>query len=153
MDTLSKVWFDSEKHKEKRHISWEEYCGLINEICDKIKEKNAKYKYITGIPRGGSVAALLMSYILDVPYMDYANCVFYSILSEDPITVSGGLIVDDLIDSGKTLSGISDSIASSNTDIAILIKKHPCDIDIRYKYCAVTVPRDLWIVFPYETEV
>ena len=80
---------------EKIYISWEHYTRLIDKV---ITENNlSQYQYIYGIPRGGLIVALLLSYKTNMPLI-----YDYQIISNEHR--SKVLVVDDIVDSGMTRS-------------------------------------------------
>ena len=76
--------------KKVRKISFEEYDNAISLLAQKIKASGKKYQGIYGIPRGGYYPAIQLSNILGIPAVT------------SPI--SGVLVVDDIMDSGATLT-------------------------------------------------
>ncbi len=83
---------------------------------------------VYGVPQGGAVPAVMVAAALDVPVVDAP-------------TTSGILVVDDLVDSGRTLSRYADLWPVD----ALWRKPHsPPDLapDAR--------PVDAWVVFPWE---
>jgi len=69
----------------------------IEKICEIIIDNNWDLKYIYGPPRGGCIIAVFLSHKLNLKYL--------SNLNEKHIP-SQTLIVDDVADTGKTLSEI-----------------------------------------------
>ena len=76
--------------KKTRKITFEEYDNAISLLAQKIKASGKKYQGIYGIPRGGYYPAIQLSNILGIPAVT------------SPI--SGVLVVDDIMDSGATLT-------------------------------------------------
>ena len=76
--------------KKTRKITFEEYDNAISLLAQKIKASGKKYTAVYGIPRGGYYPAIQLSNILGIPAVT------------SPI--SGVLIVDDIMDSGATLT-------------------------------------------------
>lgn len=76
--------------KKTRKITFEEYDNAISLLAQKIKASGKKYTAVCGIPRGGYYPAIQLSNILGIPAVT------------SPI--SGVLIVDDIMDSGATLT-------------------------------------------------
>jgi GTP cyclohydrolase I len=103
----------------------DQYCL---KLADKINRKGQTYEGIFPIPMGGYPVAIKLSKLLDIPIVDYMN----------PIV----LIVDDLIDSGRTLSKYPD-----DCDTAVLFAKNKKYLEVNYY--AETL--NDWIVFPWET--
>ena len=76
--------------KKTRKITFEEYDNAISLLAQKIKALGKKYTAVYGIPRGGYYPAIQLSNILGIPAIT------------SPI--SGVLVVDDIMDSGATLT-------------------------------------------------
>lgn len=76
--------------KKTRKITFEEYDNAISLLAQKIKASGKKYTAVCGIPRGGYYPAIQLSNILGIPAVT------------SPI--SGVLVVDDIMDSGATLT-------------------------------------------------
>ena len=75
----------------KRYLSWKDVEDLIDILHSNIIESNLKFDKIYGISRGGLIPAVLLSHKMGVPLTNYAY-------------TKNTLIVDDICDSGKTLT-------------------------------------------------
>ncbi|MFH1193709.1 MAG: hypothetical protein V1661_01805 [bacterium] len=117
---------------EMKKYSWK----MFDSDCEKIAErlKNANYKNIFGIPRGGLMVAIRLSYFLSIPL----------ILETEKIEKET-LVMDDICDSGKTILKLRDLLGFMPDFISIFNKGQPYPI----YYCRDT---DEWVVFPWETE-
>ena len=76
--------------KKTRKITFEEYDNAISLLAQRIKASGKKYTAVCGIPRGGYYPAIQLSNILGIPVVT------------SPI--GGVLVVDDIMDSGATLT-------------------------------------------------
>ena len=76
--------------KKVRKITFEEYDNAISLLAQRIKASGKKYTAVYGIPRGGYYPAIQLSNILGIPVVT------------SPI--GGVLVVDDIMDSGATLT-------------------------------------------------
>lgn len=113
------------KMTEKQLITYEKLQQDTHTLAKKINKDH--YTGVYGIPRGGVPVAILLAGHLGLPLVDS--------ISDDT------LVVDDLVDSGKTLE-----IYSKSNDTAVLyVKSHSPDIAT---YSVETI--DGWIEFPYE---
>lgn len=114
-------------------VSWEDYLTYINRLALCIQRDSANlgitYSHIYGIPRGGLIPAVIISHILEIPLVDTINAVICKTL----------LIVDDLVDSGETLS-------SYNCDTAVIFKNVSSSTEPTYW---VSLFEGV-IIFPYE---
>ena len=104
---------------------------LVTELAQRIKAKRKRYKNIYAIPRGGHIIGLLLSDKLGIPME----------LDEKDIKPNT-LIVDDLVDSGKTISKYKQN------DTAVIFVKNGKGKKVTY-YVDET---DDWIQFPDEKD-
>lgn len=81
---------------EKTYLSWNDVSLLIETLCDEIKQSPITPLYITGLPRGGVIPAIIISHRLGIPYINVENIKKYS--SQDV------LVIDDIADTGETLN-------------------------------------------------
>lgn len=132
---------------DKIILTWEDVERLVDRIVDNI---DFPVKKIVGVSRGGLIPGVLLSHKLDVPFepvlwqtRDGSECDIYVLVtSNDPET----LVIDDLIDSGRTLHELK-HYASDCKFGALFNKKDDIELDI----CGdnlYNVPN--WIVFPWE---
>lgn len=94
-------------------ISWEEITDWISKLATSIKDKN--YSGIYGIPRGGLILAILLSYKTGLPMLQAPcqNC----------------LVVDDDASTGLTLLPYY-----NRYDIALMYKNPDCKLKPTYLY-------------------
>lgn len=102
---------------------------LVDLLASKINKKD--FKNVYGIPRGGYAVAIELGKALKLP-----------VITDEAEITKGTLIVDDLIDSGKTLS------AYPKNKKAVLFVKHGKEKKVDY-YGAIA---DDWVKFPDEPE-
>lgn len=103
----------------KKFFSYENTKKAINKLAKLIKKSRRKYSGIYGVPKGGIPVALMLSNILKLPILD--NCKNSSIL-----------VVDEIIDSGKTRKKYPDNDFAcihqrSNINIATYFVEHTDD--------------------------
>lgn len=118
----------------KEYITWKQIDEAVDIVYNKIPNdiKNS-LRGIYGIPRGGLVAAVMLSHKLNIPIFDSPRV--------RPI-----LIVDDIADTGGTLTPFKDT---NDVYIATLF----------YHVQSITIPNywaftksDRWQVYPWETK-
>ena len=145
MEIASKINGQIKKEKEKEAIAmpregtvvtmdWSDYEAGIETLAWKLKQHQFMYKDmllggIYGIPRGGLVAAVLLSHITGIP------------LHLEPWHNS--LILDDIADTGLTLSPYTACATA-----AILVRE---DCAVQPWLSAGGVAKNIHIKFPYET--
>jgi GTP cyclohydrolase I len=115
------------KMSEKTLITYERLQQDAHTLAKKLNKDN--YTGIYGIPRGGVPVAVFLSMHLGLPLVDT--------ISEDT------LIVDDLVDSGKTIEQYR-----GKNDVAVLYRKSHSPIEGDDLFIVDTI--DAWIEFPYE---
>lgn len=119
----------------RKYYTWDDIYEMLDIIYDKVKDKG--FKYVTGIPRGGLIPAVLFSHrfnefeFMERPSNHYNNL----------------LIFDDIADTGHTLEKIKPNFP--NPSFATLHYKEMCTVEP--DYYAKYIPIDYgWIVYPWE---
>ena len=123
---------------EKKLYDWD----WIEEQIDKIGEKLEAFEkpqFITGVPRGGLIPAVLMSHKFDIPYIGL----------EAAKTLPGDLkkkilVIDDIADSGNTLA----QIQRHNFRTATLARRYSSSFTPTIT--GTDILDDHWLVFPWE---
>ena len=116
------------------YISWNDIDALIDNLVYQIKKSKQEYTSIYGISRGGLIPAVLLSHRLNLPVIDKITTYDRTIL-----------VVDDIADSGKTLS----QFMYHNYIAVLFCRQHTSQVIP--KYIGKSITHDKWIVFPWET--
>jgi len=119
---------------EKVYLTWDNIDNLVDKLANEISQYPRPPLYITGLPRGGLIPAVMLSHKLNIPFVNVSM-----IRSLPAIDM---LVVDDIADSGKTL---------------LKYKKYSTAV-LHYKSQSIAVPtyyaeeveNNLWIVYPFE---
>lgn len=155
---------------KKRYIDCKESEGLVANIIRHLQKENIQIKAVVGIVRGGLTPAVMLSHYFDVPLytIDYSlrdrndaqefGPDDSNMLSQAHLqTEKGGhvLVVDDINDSGDTLTAIKDFVDGeyfSKTFLyATLLEKCTSRFDCDYYgELLIDAACDDWIVFPWE---
>ncbi len=120
----------------KEFYEWADFEKDSQLLAGRIKESGQKFTRIYGIPRGGLMPAVCLSHLLSLPLITDTNKI-------TPWT----LVVDDIVDTGKTLLLFKRKIPFKNLPIASLY----------YYKKSVIVPqfwireKTKWVIFPWET--
>lgn len=144
-------------HTYITHPSWDAIDQLINDLYHQIKAKGVNYTTLIGLSRGGLIAAVKLSHLLDIPLTpvcyssksgagdDKNHSNVLPILTDESV-----LIVDDIMDSGLTVHELVDFYANHNyVDTATLYFKESSCIAPTFK--GITIPHDSpFIYFPWE---
>jgi GTP cyclohydrolase I len=114
---------------EKEILDWEHFKTECIVLGNMIRKEGKEYKNIYPILRAGSYVALVLSKMLDLPLISHLDK-----------TDNGTLVVDDIVDSGRTLEQYKDY------DTAVLHIKDHAKTQPTYYVRAV----DKWIEYPWE---
>ena len=118
---------------KKVYLSWDDVNELLDSIHSQVKNR---VQYVTGIPRGGTILAILYSHRFDTEYMNYISPHYPDLL-----------VLDDIADSGTTLKEALDKYPE------------PIYATLHYKEGSIVKPevfgkhigKDFgWIVYPWE---
>ncbi len=112
----------------KIYYTWEQFDVQVEQLADQIKNADCDFTGIYGIPKGGIPVAVALSRLLSLPLVVETEI--------DECT----LIVDDLVDSGNTIS----RFAGTNHVATLQIKSHSPVPDFWVEKV------DGWIVYPWE---
>lgn len=126
---------------QKRIITYQEFGNLLDQLVNKLKD--LKFDYIYGIPRGGLPIAVHLSHHLDVELIDYWTLKWNNQLNKRI------LLVDDIVDTGKTINILRNELSLESNmiiTVAALFKRPKID---NIKMYVESTPD--WIVFPFET--
>jgi hypoxanthine phosphoribosyltransferase len=158
----------------KQIITFDEYTGLVQDICRQITLSNWRPEYIVGITRGGLFPAVMISQYfgipmqsLDVSLRDHTMTVSNCGMSEDAWANKPILIVDDINDTGATLNWIMNDwqdscmpsddrwnfVWGNNVKFAVVVDNlgSECKADMDFVGFEVNkLEKDVWIEFPYE---
>ncbi len=149
----------------KKHYSWEEYYSLINNLAEQIRPKveSNEINQILALARGGNIIGDALSRIFNLPlaimftasynkdHQQSSLIIGDSIAKQYNILNDKILIVDDLVDSGKTLETIKlhiENTTGNKAYSAAIWKKTTCEIFTDY-YVTTMLPNE-WIVQPFE---
>ena len=117
------------KVENKFILSWNDVETLVKELCIKIITELPNIDSVHGIARGGLIPAVMVSHMLDLPYVDLVG----------PNT----LVIDDIADSGLTLE------KAPGVYTAVLhYKSHTSSF--KPNIWAEEHKGDEWVVYPFE---
>ena len=121
---------------EKVYLTWNDINSLVDKLANEVSQAPVPPRYITGLPRGGLIPAVMLSHKLNIPFVNI------SLIRALPAVDM--LIVDDIADSGETLEQY---------------KRYPTAV-LHYKLQSEHIPTFFateiddtdWIVYPWERE-
>ena len=123
---------------QKKIYSWDWVESQLQVIGEKL-ESIEKPQFVTGVPRGGLIPAVLISHKFDIPYIGL----------EAAKTLPGKLkkrvlVLDDISDSGNTLT----QLRRHNFITATLATRY--STEYLPTYTGTFIQDDHWLVFPWE---
>ena len=109
-----------------------------------------KFTHVYGPPRGGLPIAVHLSHHLNLEYVDNLDILF-----DDVITNANILIVDDIVDTGRTMLDIKfilDNIIEINPTVQykLMAINYKSRADIKPELFYQEVDNDTWVVYPWE---
>ena len=116
-----------------REYTWQQFEADCNVIAAWAEEQ--RFMNVFGIPRGGMVIAVVLSYLLDIPLL----------LGVDEIS-RHTLVVDDLSDTGETFALLEKRLGFRPRVAALFFEKKT-----RWMPEFTAHEKSDWIKFPWET--
>lgn len=148
-------------HEKGFHVSWDQIHRDSRALAWRMDGKgplDGNWKAIVAVTRGGMAPAMIMARELDVRVVDTISVKSYDNQSQADATVlkapdaelmgdgTGILIVDDLVDSGKTLELIRAAYPKAHFATVYAKPKGKPQVD---SYIT-EVSQDTWIFFPWD---
>jgi xanthine phosphoribosyltransferase len=148
-------------HEKGFHVSWDQIHRDARALAWRLDGKGpdgGAWRAVVGITRGGLVPAMIVSRELDIRVVDTISVKSYSHQTQANVRVikspqaelmgdgTGILIVDDLVDSGKTLEVVRKLYP--NAHFATVYAK-PSGKPMVDSYIT-EVSQDTWIFFPWD---
>jgi xanthine phosphoribosyltransferase len=149
-------------HEKGFHVSWDQIHRDARALAWRLDGKgpdNGAWKAVVGITRGGLVPAMIVSRELDIRVVDTISVKSYNHQSQSVSAVvtkapqadlmgdgTGILIVDDLVDSGKTLELVRNLYPKAHFATVYAKPKGKPMVD---SYIT-EVSQDTWIFFPWD---
>ncbi len=148
-------------HEKGFHVSWDQLHRDARALAWRLDGKgpdNGDWKAVVAITRGGMAPAMIVARELDIRRVDTISIKSYDHQSQSAAQViktpdmdmmgdgTGVLVVDDLVDTGKTLDVVKDLMPAAH--IATVYAK-PMGHD-RVDTYITEVSQDTWIFFPWD---
>jgi len=152
---------NAENKLEFKIPSWNQTYRSLLKLAENVRKSGFKPDVIVGVSRGGWIPARIMSDLLETPKLANVTAEFYVGIAETktepvitqpvsfPVRRRKVLVVDDLVDTGKSLKLVNSHLKSqgaSEVRIATIYRK-PWSVTVPHYYIEETC---CWIVFPWE---
>lgn len=121
---------------EKIYITWEDIEEYLNAVIEDIKKRGLKPTGVYGLPRGGLIYAIWLSYKLDLPLLMNA--------AKDCI------IIDDIADTGRSLYHFGETNRTQFNEYYITTMYYVSDSLVKPDFYYKEKKAGDWIVYPYE---
>jgi hypoxanthine phosphoribosyltransferase len=149
------------------YVSWEEYHGLIEQLALSIHESGWRFDSLLALARGGLRVGDVISRIYDMPLAILAASSYRAAAGTQQgkldigefITMTGGsltgnlLLIDDLVDSGVTLTRVIDHLHErypSITEVRTGVLWFKASSTFEPDYYVHHLPTNPWIHQPFE---
>jgi len=141
------------------HVSWLDFHRDTRRLSEHFKEDPEQWKGIIAITRGGLVPAAIMARELNIRFIDticissYDNNesqadlqILKTLNGENKEDGKGLIVLDDLVDSGRTLRTVRTMLPKAHY-AAVYAKPKGKDILDTF---GIEVEQSTWLVFPWE---
>ena len=143
------------------HISWDQIHRDSRALAWRLEEKgpnNGNWSAVVAITRGGMVPAMIIARELNIRVVETISVKSYDHQSQSEAQIlkapdeqlmnngTGILIIDDLVDSGRTLEIVRDAYPNAHY-ATIYAKPKGCPMVDSY---ITEVSQDTWIFFPWD---
>lgn len=136
-------------------LSWEEFSRDTEALIEPLREKGP-WKGVIAIARGGLVPAAILANKLDIRKVDTMSIASYNERNRGDLKVlkgsaipgegEGWLVIDDLVDSGRTLEHVRKVFPKAYYAVVYAKPSGLPKVDTHVK----KVAQDTWVIFPWE---
>ena len=149
---------------EKEILTWEGFGTATRELAQTIVDSGFEPEIVIAVARGGMIPGGALTYALGVKLTDAINVEFYTDIAQtlpDPVllaplldteSIRGKrlLVVDDVVDSGRTMELVINLLRNHGVDVrsAVLYTKPTTVVLPDYSWRST----DRWIAFPWSAD-
>jgi len=133
---------------EIEKYSWDQYQTDIVSLSQWIKASGREFECIVGLARGGLIPAVQLSHELNLPLITLTYQTRDGTMKDSKPIPANALIVDDINDTGKTLSEVTKLCEGKYTTVVLYDNDESefnVDFWMRKNY-------NKWISFPWENK-
>ena len=145
-----------ERYKRNYPVSWDQLHRDTKALSWRLHDLNKTWKGIVTITRGGLVPAAVIARELGIHYIDTVCVKSYDFKEQGEMQIlkkiddSGEdlLIIDDLVDTGKTARVVKDMLPNAYFATVYAKPEGKPLVDLY----VTEVSQDTWILFPWDSE-
>ena len=144
-------------YKRTFPVSWEQLHRDSRALAWRLLDRNDYFKGIVAITRGGLVPAAIIARELDIRLVDTVCVSSYDwqdhsgdveVLKSLDIDGEGWLLIDDLVDTGKTAKIVRDMLPKAHFATVYAKPQGRPLVDT----FVTEVSQDIWILFPWDAD-
>ncbi len=155
---------DSSELSDKEILTWNDFAVMSRELAQEIADSGFNPEVLIGVARGGMIPAGALTYSLGVKLTDAINVEFYTdveatlpdpvllapMLDIDSIHGKRVLVVDDVVDSGRTLALVLELLTKFGAEVrsAVIYEKPTTSVKPDFVWKSTSK----WIVFPWSAQ-
>jgi len=147
------------KYQKYFSVNWEQFHRDSRVLACRLLENKKRWERIIAVARGGLVPAAIIARELDIHYIDTVCISSYTLKHQGEISIlkrvtelkDNGkkyLIIDDLVDTGKTGKAVRDMIPSAYFATVYAKPDGKPMVDT----FVTEVSQDTWVLFPWDSE-
>lgn len=145
------------------YYSYNQFKQDADSLVHQITGSGKFYDYVVGIVRGGAIPAVYLSHRLGIPMRTVSWSTFHSDqmresaldIAEDIAEGKNVLLVDDILDSGRTMKELLEDWGCVRDKVGIAVMIYNKDQSIKPDYCGTTISRESykeWVHFWWESD-
>ncbi len=148
---------ESKPYKRTFPVSWEQLHRDSRALAWRLLDQNEYFKGLVAITRGGLVPAAIIARELDIRLVDTVCVSSYDwqdhsgeveVLKPLAMTGEGWLLIDDLVDTGKTARIVRDMLPKAHFATVYAKPQGRPLVDT----FVTEVSQDTWILFPWDAD-
>lgn len=147
----------SERYNKNYPITWEQIQRDCRALAWKLLDVRQDWSRIIAVAHGGLVPAAIIARELDIHHVDTICISSYTIRDQGPMNIlkrpdlvgadESWLIIDDLVDTGKTAKIVRDMFGNSHFATVFAKPEGRPLVDT----FITEVSQDTWVLFPWDT--
>ena len=141
------------KEVQQKDLGWSYIQYQIDKICNEISGRN--FDVVVGISRGGLIPAVMISHRLKLPLLTMTVTLRDNLARVQSLKIKKGekaLVVDDINDSGNTLTMISEFFKTRHIHAGYAVLQNKLSSNFSVDYYGTLQDNDNWINFPWENK-